>query len=509
MGTSYNCVMKISLLLLFLFQGVLSVGDTDNTYSGLSYSVENISTGDGTSITIHPENGNLFLYFKGNNQIIQFTESGDVDTLTTVQFDQNFGQILDVHPNGNELLMWDAGLGRVHSLDLETLDLSRLDESHNHMNQFGHGATVGENGNIYAMGGYGYWEFKNQLIYYSQEHRQWDLVSRPETEIVPNNFAGRLFRTEDTFIYLNKPIESNSGHSYVYRYLPNENLWELDRTLTELLSKILLDVEQSPTIFRQTSTYAIDLSRNLIGLLQHTRSQSHYAYLIDLKKNQMYRLDLSQLNIYDAKNLFYVPGKDHWVILGHPFSTHRRDQLILRTFEFDLSHPALSVVQIQEDGSFITILILGSFGGLFLIVIGWLVYRNILSSSDRDGPKQRSESTSHIMEISKENDDEVAVYLDGKKFSHSGDIYLSKMFEVIYQMKQDGISEMLISDLDQKLFSENTHSSYKSRTRRKVIQVINSECDYEIIDEKKSQTDKRVKVIDVNLDKIKITPQDS
>jgi len=113
------------------------------------------------------------------------------------------------------------------------------------------------------------------------------------------------------------------------------------------------------------------------------------------------------------------------------------------------------------------------------------------------------------MEISKENDDEVAVYLDGKKFSHSGDIYLSKMFEVIYQMKQDGISEMLISDLDQKLFSENTHSSYKSRTRRKVIQVINSECDYEIIDEKKSQTDKRVKVIDVNLDKIKITPQDS
>ena len=68
---------------------------------------------------------------------------------------------------------------------------------------------------------------------------------------------------------------------------------------------------------------------------------------------------------------------------------------------------------------------------------------------------------------------------------------------------------MLISDLDQKLFSDNTHSSYKSRTRRKVIQVINGESDYEIIEEKKSQTDKRVKVIDLNLDKIKITPKDT
>ena len=509
MGTSYNCVMKISLLLLILFQGVLSVGDTDNTYSGLSYTVEDISLSEGVSVAIHPEKGDLYLYFRENDQIIRFSEAGQVDTLASFTLEFNNKQIIDVHPNGEELLFWDSGLGKVHSLDLNTLDFTRLDESHSHMNQFSHAATLDEDGNIYAMGGYGYWEFKNHLIYYSQSEKQWELHSKPNPDIVPKNYLGRLFLTNDTFYYFIKPASSNNRYSSAYKYLPNKNEWVPNQQLNQLFSENLLDVERSRTVFVQTSTYAIDLSRNLIGLLQHTRFQSHFAYLIDLKKNQMYRLDLSQLNIYDAKNLFYVPGKDHWVILGHPFSTNRRDQLILRTFEFDLSHPALSVVQIQEDGSFITILILGSFGGLFLIVIGWLVYRNILSSSDRDGPKQRSESTSHIMEISKENDDEVAVYLDGKKFSHSGDIYLSKMFEVIYQMKQDGISEMLISDLDQKLFSENTHSSYKSRTRRKVIQVINSECDYEIIDEKKSQTDKRVKVIDVNLDKIKITPQDS
>uniref|UniRef100_UPI003565DAC2 hypothetical protein n=1 Tax=Rhodohalobacter sp. TaxID=1974210 RepID=UPI003565DAC2 len=200
---------------------------------------------------------------------------------------------------------------------------------------------------------------------------------------------------------------------------------------------------------------------------------------------------------------------DHWVILGHPFSTNRRDQLILRTFEFDLSHPALSVVQFQEDDGYKTTMILGSFGGLFLIILGWFFYRNILSSGDRDRSKHRTKSSPYIMEISKDGEEELAVYFDGKKFSHSGDVYLSRVFDVIYQMKQEGTSEMLISDLDQKLFSDNTHSSYKSRTRRKVIQVINSESDYEIIEEKKSQTDKRVKVIDVNLDKIKITHQDS
>lgn len=496
--------MKISLLLLILLQGVLSVGDTDNSYSGLSYSLENVSTSEGVSVAVHPINGNVYIYFIENNNILQFSEAGQIDTLGTLPVELNNKQILDVHPNGNELLMWDAGLGRVHSINLETLEFTRLDESHNHRNQFGHGATVAENGNIYAMGGYGYWEFKNHLVYYSQEQRQWELVSKPDSEIVPSNTAGRLFRTKDTFLYLSKPLESNSGHSYAYRYIPNDKRWELDQPLTQLLSNALIDVERSPTYFRQTSTYAIDHSRSLIGLIHHTRSQSHYTYLIDFEENQMYELDLSQLNIYDIKNFFYVPGKDHWVILGHPFSTNRRDQLIFRTFKFDLSHPALSVVQFQEDDGYKTTMILGSFGGLFLIILGWFFYRNILSSGDRDGSKQRSKSSPYILEISKHSEQELAVYFDGKKFSHSGDVYLSRMFDVIYQMKRDGVSEMLISDLDQKLFSDNTHSSYKSRTRRKVIQVINSESDYEIIEEKKSQTDKRVKVVYLNLDKINI-----
>jgi hypothetical protein len=496
--------MKICLLLLLLFQGVLSVGDTDNTYSGLSYSLENVSTDEGVFVTINPINGSVYIHFSENNNIVQFSEAGQIDTLGTLPNELSNRQVIDVNPNGKELLMWDAGLGRVHSFNLETRTFTRLDESHNHRNQFGHAATVAEDGNIYAMGGYGYWEFKNHLVYYSQEQRQWELVSKPDSEIVPSNIAGRLFRTKSTFLYINKPLESNSGHSYAYRYVPDEKRWKPDQPLTQLLSTAMLDIERSPTYFKQTSTYAIDHSRNLIGLLQYTRSQSHYAYLIDFEENQIYELDLSQLNIYDIKNFFYVPGKDHWVIMGHPFSTNQRDQLILRTFEFDLSHPALSIVQDQDDEGFNTTMILGSFGGLFLIFLGWLFYRNILSDSDGDRLKKRSEPSPYIMEFSKDNEEELTVYIDGKKFSHSGDVYLSRMFDVIYQMKRDGISEMLISDLDLKLFSDNTHSSYKSRTRRKVIQVINSECEYDIIEEKKSQTDKRVKVIDLNLDKIKI-----
>lgn len=501
--------MKISLLLLFLLQGVLSVGDTDNSYSGLSYSLENVSTGEGVSVTVHPINGSVYIHFRENDNIIQFSEAGQIDTLGTLPVELNNRQILDAHPNGNELLLWDSGLGRVHSFNLNTLEFKRLDESHNHMNQFGHAATLDDDGNIFAMGGYGYWEFKNHLVYYSQSVKQWELHSKPSTEIVPKNYGGRLLRTNDTFYYFVNTISSKNQHSFVYKYLPNDNQWVPDQQLNQLFSENSLDIERSRTGFVQTSTYAIDHSRNLIGLLQHNRSQSHYAYLIDFEENQMYELDLSQLNIYDIKNFFYVPGKDHWVILGHPFSTNRRDQLIFRTFKFDLSHPALSIVQVQGDEGFNTTMILGSFGGLFLIILGWLFYRNILLNSNRDGSEKRSESSPYIMEIFKDGEEELTVYIDGKKFSHSGDVYLSKMFDVIYQMKQEGTSEMLISDLDQKLFSDNTHSSYKSRTRRKVIQVINSESDYEIIEEKKSQTDKRVKVIDVNLDIINITHQDS
>ncbi|MDZ7755089.1 hypothetical protein [Rhodohalobacter sp.] len=498
--------MKIYLLFLLFFQSAFSEDSVNNDYTGLTYTPEEVSISEGVSVAIHPEDGSIYLYFRENGNILQFSESGQVDTLGTFTVEFNKRQIIDVHPNGNELLFWDSGLGRVHSFDLNTLEFTRLDESHNHMNQFGHAATLDEMGNIYAMGGYGYWEFKNQLIYYSQNDKQWQLHSKPDPEIVPKNSGGRLFRTHSTFYYFVKPTRSNTLHSFAYKYLPEENEWVSDHQLNRLFSQNFLSFGGSHSVYAQTSTYAIDRGRNLIGLL-YSRNQSDYAYIVDLEEKQTYRFDLSQLNIYNSKNLFYVPGKDHWVILGHPFSTNRRDQLILRTFEFDLSHPALSVVQFQEEEGFKTIMILGTFGGLFLIIIGWFVYRNILSNGDRGESEKRSKSSPYIMEISKDDEEELTVYFEDKNFSHSGDVYLSRMFEVIYQMKREGISEILISDLDQKLFSENTHSSYKSRTRRKVIQVINSESDYEIIEEKKSQTDKRIKVIDVNLDKIKINPQ--
>jgi len=499
--------MKIYLLFLLFLQGAFSQDWVNNDYTGLTYTPEEVSISGGVSVAIHPEDGSIYLYFRENGSILQFSESGQIDTLGTFTVEFNERQIIDVHPNGNELLFWDSGLGRVHSFDLNTLEFTRLDESHNHMNQFGHAATLDEMGNIYAMGGYGYWEFKNHLIYYSQNDRQWDLFSKPDSEIVPKNTGGQLFRTNGTFYYFVKPHPS-SRHSFAYKHLPSENKWVSDQKLNQLLAHNFLSFERSRSVYAQTSTYAIDRSRNLVGVL-YSGNQIDYTYLIDLEEKQEYRLDHSLLSIYNAKNLFYVPGKDHWVIMGHPFSTNRRDQLILRTFEFDLSHPALSVVQAQEGKSFKTTMILGSFGGIFLIIIGWFFYRNILSAGDRDKSEQRIKSPTYIMEISKDDEEDFAVYFDGKNFSHSGDVYLSRMFEVIYRMKREGISQMLISDLDQKLFSENTHSSYKSRTRRKVIHIINSESDYEIIEEKKSQTDKRIKVIDVNLDKIIINPQAS
>lgn len=499
--------MKILSLLLLLFQAI-STGNETNSYTDLSYSLDNVAVNAGVSVTIHPENGTLFLYFKESGNIVQFSEKGSVDTLTTVQFDNNFGQRIDVHPNGEELLFWDNGIGRVHSMNLNSYNLVRLDESHNHMNQFGHGATLGEDGNIYAMGGYGYWEYKNQLIYYSQSDKQWELISKPDPNKIPENSGGRLFLVNDTFLYFNKGPDTNSRHSSAYWYLQDENRWELSPGITQLMSHNLIDLQRSATVYSQTSTYAVDRERYLIGFLGYSRSQTHFAYLLDSRREHLFKLDLSQLSIYDAKNFFYVPERDHWVILGKPFSTNRRDQLIVKTFRFDESHPALTAVQNENGSDAFNIFILGSFGGLFLLIVGWLVYRNILTPQDeKDRKKNRSKSSTTIEFIEDQNDGEISVYFNGKKFNYSGDPYLTNMIEVIYEMKKEEVSEMLISKLDEKLFSDNIHSSYKSRTRRKVIQVINSECDYDIIEEKRSQTDKRVKVIDVNLNKIKISSQ--
>ncbi|WP_069132015.1 SMP-30/gluconolactonase/LRE family protein [Rhodohalobacter halophilus] len=501
--------MKLYVFILFLLQLLTTHSDSSEYYSGATFDLSNISYSQGLFTAIHPENGDIYMYNSHDGRLFQISDNGSIDTLATIRIENGSRQRIDVHPDGDKLLFWDSGVGRVHAMNLETKEVTRLDESHDHRNQFGHGATLGDDGNIYAMGGYGYWQFKNNLIYYSQPDKQWELFSSPDPEVVPINNAGRLFRDGNSFYYLIKPLRSNSGHSYAYQYNPEENLWVPHKRLTQMLSQKLLDVERPTSVFSQTSTNAIDRKRKLIGLLQHTRAETHFAYLLSYEDDMMYEIDLSQLGIYDAKNLFYVHGKDHWVILGHPFSTNRRNQLIVRTFQFDESHPALSSIPLQFTNGPSSIFLLGSVGGLFLLISGWLFYRNVFTSKEPSPAETATVSSNTTIELIRKAEDEIDVYFNGKKFSFSGDPYLTNMFDVLYEMKSDGTSEMLISKLDQKIFSDSIHSSYKSRMRKKVIQIINSEAMHDVIQEKKSQTDKRVKIVKVDLDRIKITPQDS
>ncbi|WP_101073798.1 hypothetical protein [Rhodohalobacter barkolensis] len=491
--------MKIWVFIFLLVQSVSEL-DSDEHYADIYFQLNENTQNTNSSVTLHPDTGDLYIYYQNPGYLIRFTENSEVDTLATLEFESNFGQVLDVHPEDKNLLFWDSGVGRVHSFDLNERSLERLDESHNHMNQFGHAATLGEDGTIYAMGGYGYWTFKNLLIEYIHEEQQWELVSIPDPNLVPKNNLGLLLHHDDTFTYFTMPLDQTVGHNLVYTFKPAENRWEYNETVTSLLSQRTIDVERSASYYRQTSTQAVDREKHLFGFLNNASSQNDLAYILNYRDNEMYELDLSQFSIYDAKNIFYSSKQDRWVILGHPFSTNRRDHLIVKTIPFNPDHPAFTRIEAEQEFELVSMVILGGFGGLFVLLLGWLAYKTITTTEAGTSPHSKN------VTISKNDNSEIEIYFEGERFNYSGDIYLTRFIEVIYDMKINGISEMLISDLDQKLFSENTHASYMSRTRKKLIQVINQESNINLIEERKSQTDKRVKVIYLNLDKIKIIP---
>jgi hypothetical protein len=128
---------------------------------------------------------------------------------------------------------------------------------------------------------------------------------------------------------------------------------------------------------------------------------------------------------------------------------------------------------------------------------------------NRKDPEVDSGSESvPVVLFRKEKNKLLEVFFNGTKFSYIGDQSLESFLNILFEMASNQVSEMLVSNLDERLFSSSSHSSYKSRTRKKLIDIINESAGSEIIEERKSQTDKRVKVLHLHLDKIKIEEYD-
>lgn len=118
-----------------------------------------------------------------------------------------------------KLQLWSHGVGKMYDISLSDYSIERIDNSHNHRNQFGHAPFFHKNGSLFAFGGYGYWNWKNIITFYNEKIREWNIQPIQPLSDLPaprKPLAGAYSPADDKFFLLggNHPEKGRQDDQY-------------------------------------------------------------------------------------------------------------------------------------------------------------------------------------------------------------------------------------------------------------------------------------------------------
>lgn len=245
----------------------------------------------------------------------------------------------------------------------------------------------------------------------------------------------------------------------------------------------------------QTATHKVDAGSGIFGFLSN-EGEADYINLVDYKKEKLYRIRVSALGMVDPRALFYSARLNQWIVAGHNPATNRRNTLLIKTFKFDPTLPFIETITKPSRLDSVY-----AYAGVFLLLLaGFVGWKFLKNGKD----KTHSDPKNEYPVIINDTGPEPSIVINGHSFNSTGDRQLQKLWEIITDMVLSGQKEILASTVDQQLYSSQTHQSYISRNRKKLIKLINEECGTQLIREEKSKVDKRFKVLSIDFDKIKI-----
>ncbi|HKL16587.1 MAG TPA: hypothetical protein VJ915_13175, partial [Balneolaceae bacterium] len=192
-------------------------------------------------------------------------------------------------------------------------------------------------------------------------------------------------------------------------------------------------------------------------------------------------------------------------LLGHESAWTERTTLRAYLFEFDENHPFITVYTpestIPTESIFLT-----AGGTLAAGIIGFFLYIILIKRKTQRDEDHNGEDIAQNkpVEIFKNSDGEMSVYINGNRFKTSEDQTLRELWTIIAERVETGDSSILVSNIDQRLYPSQSHASYNSRNRKKLLKIINSACGFDLISEERSKIDKRYKVLTIKTDKITI-----
>lgn len=493
----------IFMILLVLQSPVDSTLNQQQPYQAIDYKLvdRNFRT------SFDPSSGTIYIYHTPDRTIVTLSEEGKVDTLGTIPDSFERLEKMDVSHDGKSIYFWENGIGMVHRYDIATNTMIREDTSHRHRTMFSHAPFLSEGNFIYAIGGYGYWEMRNFLIRYEPEFGQWEKVPSVNDDVVIRSWGGLLYKIGDTFYYFVDETENERDdhrRTYAYRFEMNSGLWNRERELESVFESFSIDGRISNRKFAHTTTHMVDPNNQQLGFLSSTASDENLN-LVDTDEKSIYQVNLTSMGFHDVRAAFYSKRIQQWVVLGHEYPISERMRLKVFLFEFDKEHPFVTAYKAEStlhaEALFITT------GGLLATgVIGFILFF-LFKRRDKGQIIERPYSETRgkkPVEIVKKTDEDFSVFIDGSRFKVSEDPALKKFWKIITELAESGETTIHVSNIDQRIYPDQSHPSQNSRSRKKLIKIINSACGFDLLNEERSKIDKRYKVLTIQIDKIRV-----
>lgn len=222
------------------------------------------------------------------------------------------------------LLFWDRGIGRVFMMD-STKNVTRLDRSFEHRNQFGHSPWVNpETGSIYAFGGYGLFTSKSIITQFSPASAEWDLVSVSNAANGPApqtlGFVYPDFARDQIYLFGNKTFKHELASSNdpipdqkaIWRFDLTDRIWERLVVLEHNVRVAQIEYRwlslTYPSVHPVHPLFLFPVNDQVGGSELHVYHDKYRDILNLTRVNPAFRMGLPVLNIVwsEVDQVFYV-----------------------------------------------------------------------------------------------------------------------------------------------------------------------------------------------------------
>ncbi|MBL7014046.1 MAG: hypothetical protein ISR83_06470 [Candidatus Marinimicrobia bacterium] len=202
----------------------------------------------------------------------------------------------------------DGGLGNVGVLNMETFNWQWGNDTSSIDQYFEAALVVNENsGDLYRIGGYGWYKVKNDIFHYSREKNKWRKISYHLDEgesFYPRTPLDAAFN-RDNSIYILGGFGNKTGQQEL-GFSPILDLWEFNILTEELTRKWSIT---NPILNINNGVIISDINSALISVKEESENKNNSLsyYMIDLNNPVLKKIDIRFDNkyIFDP-NIFYV-----------------------------------------------------------------------------------------------------------------------------------------------------------------------------------------------------------